>query len=129
MPWANRAAISIAGPADSPHSSDATVKAASPDRNMRLRPMRSPRRPASSSRLPKAIRYAFTTQLRPAAENPSCRWMDGRATVTIVPSRMIIKLAAHSSHSASWRRLSLVTGVLTDMDRSCSLCHRRDRNR
>jgi hypothetical protein len=33
---------------------------------------------------------------------------------------MIIKLAAHSSHSASWRRLSLVTGDLTDMDRSCS---------
>lgn len=56
MPWANRAAISIAGPTDSPHSSDATVKAASPARNMRLRPMRSPRRPASSSKLPNAIR-------------------------------------------------------------------------
>jgi hypothetical protein len=34
---------------------------------------------------------------------------------------MIIKLAAHSSHSASWRRLSLVTGVLADLGRSCSL--------
>src|SRR6516162_5654821 len=49
--------------------------------------------------------------------------MDGRATVTIVPSRMIIKLAAHNSHSASWRRPS--TGVLTvpifGIDRSCSL--------
>jgi hypothetical protein len=36
MPWANRAAISIAGLADNPHSSDAAVKAART--NMGLQP-------------------------------------------------------------------------------------------
>ena len=41
--------------------------------------------------------------------------MDGRATVTIVPSRMIIKLAPHSSHIASLRLPRPVTEILTDI--------------
>ena len=55
MPWANRAAISSCGAPASPHSSEAMVKTAIPDGNIRLRPIRSPSRPASS-RPPKAIR-------------------------------------------------------------------------
>ena len=55
-PWTNRAAISIAGPAASPHASEARTNTAIPARNIRLRPSRSPSRPLSSSSPPKAIR-------------------------------------------------------------------------
>ena len=40
------------------------VKTTRPARNTRLRPMRSPRRPARSSRLPKVTRKALTTHVR-----------------------------------------------------------------
>ena len=55
-PWTNLAAISIPGPAARPHASEAATKTAIPARNIRFRPSRSPSRPLSSSRPPKAIR-------------------------------------------------------------------------
>jgi hypothetical protein len=55
-PWTNRAAMSIPGLAASPHASEARVNSASPARNIRLRPSRSPSLPPSSSSPPKAIR-------------------------------------------------------------------------
>ena len=58
-PWMKRAAISISGEPDSPHSSEASVKTARPARKIVRRPIRSPSRPASSSRPPNAIRYAL----------------------------------------------------------------------
>ncbi len=102
-PWANRAAISIGWLTDTPHSSEATMKTARPARKTRLPPIRSPSRPASSSRPPNAIRYAFTTQASPDEEKPRSRWIAGSATVTMVPSRMIIIIAAQSTVSASAR--------------------------
>jgi hypothetical protein len=39
-----------------PHSIEATTKERTPSRKTRLRPKRSPRRPARRSRLPKVIR-------------------------------------------------------------------------
>ena len=56
VPWANRAAISIAGPAARPQTSEARTNTAIPARNIRLRPSRSPRRPLSRSNPPKAMR-------------------------------------------------------------------------
>ncbi len=56
MPWRKRAAISTAGEVATPASSEAAVKTVVPARNMRLRPIRSPSRPASRSRLPNAMR-------------------------------------------------------------------------
>jgi len=109
-PWANRAAISIGWLTANPHSSEAAVNTTRPDRKTRLPPIRSPSRPASSSRPPNAIRYAFTTQASPEAEKPRSRWIVGRATVTIVPSRMIIIIAAQSTVSASQRDRSI--GIL-----------------
>ncbi len=44
------------------------------------------------------------TQLRLWAENPRSAWMAGSATVTIVPSRMTMSVAAHKMTSASRRR-------------------------
>jgi hypothetical protein len=55
-PCTKRAPTSTALLPASPHSSEASVKTAIPARNIRRRPIRSPRRPASSSSPPKAIR-------------------------------------------------------------------------
>jgi len=49
-PWMNRAVISIPWLEASPQTAEAAVKHASPDRNIRRRPIRSPSRPASRSR-------------------------------------------------------------------------------
>ncbi len=74
------------------HTSDAAVNTASPMRNTRRLPIRSPIRPASRSRPPKAIRYAFTTQARLLCEKPRSSWMEGRATFTIVASSTIMSI-------------------------------------
>ena len=49
MPWATRAAISIAMVPDRPHQSEAAVKTARPTRYRFFGPNRSPSRPATSS--------------------------------------------------------------------------------
>ena len=56
MPCTKRAMTSISWLCASPHSSEAAVKTNSPARKTVRRPIRSPKRPASSSRPPKAIR-------------------------------------------------------------------------
>jgi hypothetical protein len=55
-PCTKRAATSISWLCASPHASEATVKTASPVRKTPRRETRSPSRPASSSRPPKAMR-------------------------------------------------------------------------
>jgi hypothetical protein len=74
-----------------------------PARNTERRPSRSPNRPASSSRPPNAIRYALTTQASEDCVNPRSSWIDGRATFTIVWSRMTINMPAHRTTSARQR--------------------------
>ena len=125
-PWMKRAAISISGLTDNPHSSDASVKTARPARKIVRRPIRSPSRPASRSSPPNAIRYAFTTQASPAAENPRSSWIAGSATFTIVWSRMIISIPAHRTTRASQResRVRVVIEVA-----SWFMDTRRDRSR
>src|SRR5215207_9674517 len=121
-PWTKRAPISISWLPASPHSSEASVNTARPVRNMSRRPIRSPSRPASSSRPPNAIRYALTTHARLDCEKPRSLWIDGSATVTIVPSRMIISIPAQSTSSARQRVspvapvgwvMSVLSGVVT----------------
>ena len=80
----------------------------SPARNTPRRPIRSPSRPASSSRPPNAIRYALTTQARLDEEKPRSRWIEGSATFTTVASSTIISIPTHRTYRASQRdRLSL----------------------
>ena len=55
-PCTKRAPMSIACVWATPHSSEAAVKTVRPIMNIRLRPRRSPRRPASSSSPPNAIK-------------------------------------------------------------------------
>jgi hypothetical protein len=82
------------------------VKVTTPARNTRLRPRRSPRRPASSSRLPNVTRNALTTQVRLAWLKSSSRWIDGSATFTIVTSSTIMSCAKQTTISVAQRRRS-----------------------
>ena len=52
IPWRKRAATSIGWLIDSPHNSEAAVNMKRPIRKIRLRPTRSPSRPASSNKPP-----------------------------------------------------------------------------
>src|SRR3954451_24619124 len=87
-----------------PHASDAATNRPRPLRNTSLRLTRSPRRPARRSSPPKGMRYALTTQARLDPENPRSLWIDGSATFTIVPSRMILSIPTHRTYSAGHRR-------------------------
>src|SRR4051812_31241683 len=116
-PWRNRAASSISRVAASPHNADASVNTTRPDMKTPRRDTRSPSRPASSSRLPNGIRYALTTHACPDREKPSSSWIAGRATFTIVTSRMIINMPAQSTISANHLR-SVVFGTAADLPHS-----------
>jgi hypothetical protein len=117
-PCRNRAATSGPAVGASPHSNDAAVSTTMPATNIRLRPNRSPSRPASNNRPPNGITYAFTTQASPGAEKPRSSRIAGSATVTIVWSMMIIRVPALSTASACHRDMSLLQW--------CTTCNRRD---
>src|SRR3954447_1272803 len=106
-PCRKRAPISAPSLGARPHSSEATVKMTRPVSKTRLRPARSPRRPASSSRLPKVMRKALTTQVRPAWLKWRSCWIEGSATFTIVTSSTIISWARQTTMSAAQRRWSM----------------------
>jgi hypothetical protein len=106
MPCAKRAAISSSWLCASPHARDAAVNSPTPSRKTRLRPSRSPSRPASSSRPPKAIRYALTTHARLEVEKPRLSWIDGSATFTTVTSSTIISIPTQSTYRAIQRERS-----------------------
>ena len=105
-PWRNRAPISTPWLGATPHRSEATVNSVRPARKTRLRPARSPSRPASSSRLPNVTRNALTTQLRFAWLKWRSRWIEGSATFTIVTSSTIISCAMQTMNSVTHRRRS-----------------------
>ena len=101
-PWTARAATSGAGPGARAQASDAIPNTASPVANRRRWPSRSPARPATISRPPNASVYALRTHCRPDAENPSDRWISGRAIATIVTSSTTRNWAAHSMGSVTF---------------------------
>ena len=102
-PWTNRAPISIGCANERPHNTEAPTKIARPIRKTRLRPRRSPTRPARRRRPPNAIRYALTTQASPDCEKPRSAWIDGNATLTIVMSTTISRNPVHRTISESHR--------------------------
>ena len=56
IPCTKRAAISRPGLSARPQATEASVNSATPERNTRRRPRRSPRRPATSMKLPNVTR-------------------------------------------------------------------------
>src|SRR3954471_16961878 len=121
-----RAATSVSWLHATPHSSDASVKTPRPAMRTRLRPSRSPKRPESSSRPPKAMRYALTTQARLDWLKPRSSWIDGRATFTTVTSRTIMSMPTHSTYRAIQRRLGSVVVVMWIKTAEGSRTHRSD---
>src|SRR3954454_21637278 len=116
MPWMKRAATSVSCDHAMPHSSEATVKTPRPAISTLLRPSRSPNRPESSSRPPKAMRYALTTHARLDCEKPRSSWIDGSATFTTVTSSTIISIPAQRTYRAIQRRRSPGTELLGGED-------------
>src|SRR4051794_31165037 len=103
-PWATRAESICPSVWAMPPSSEASANTATPTMKTLRRPSRSPARPPSSSRPPKASVYALTTQDRFAGVKSRSVWMCGRAMFTIVPSRTTMSCAALISVSARPRR-------------------------
>ena len=56
MPWTKRAATNMAWLSADPQAMEASMNRPTPARNTFLRPIRSPRRPAMSRKLPKEMR-------------------------------------------------------------------------
>jgi hypothetical protein len=94
----------------SPQARDAAVKIVTPIMNSRRRPSRSAARPPSRRSPPNVIVYAISTHCSVLSGTCSAFLIDGSATVTIVPSRTVMKNATHTSASACQRRGS---GVLS----------------
>jgi hypothetical protein len=92
---------------DSAQAADIAVKIVSPMRNMRFRPYRSPKVPPTMMSDARARTYALTTQIRLPGSTSSSRWIDGRATFTIVLSSRIMPWATHIATSVTTRRRAL----------------------
>jgi hypothetical protein len=76
-----------------PPAAEASANPASPVRKITLRPNRSPSRPPSSSRLPKARAYAVTIHCRSTVVKCSASCAFGSAMFTIVASSTTISWA------------------------------------
>jgi len=94
-------------------AADIAVKIASPMRKMRLRPYRSPKVPPTMISEASASTYALTIQIRLPGSTSSSRWIDGRATFTIVLSSRIMPWATHIATSVTTRRRALSGGSVT----------------
>ena len=106
VPCTTRAAISSAPVPDTPAARLASPNTATPARNTRLRPIRSPRFPAMISAAAKASMYADTTHSSWVALACRSRRMVGSATLTIVTSIMSISAPVIRTIAASQRRES-----------------------
>src|SRR5436190_1651639 len=102
-PWTARAAISTPIEFARPHAREAAEKTAIPIMNMRLRPSRSPARPPSSRKPPKAIVYEVITHCRSFSATFSAVLIEGSATLTIETSSTVMKNATQTSASACQR--------------------------
>src|SRR6476646_10364966 len=86
-----------------PFTSEAAENRRSPAMKSRCVPNRSAARPPSSRKPPKTSVYALTTHWRPVGEKCRPRSMLGRATFTIVASRITINWATQTRTKTSQR--------------------------
>jgi hypothetical protein len=87
-PWSARNAIRSPIEGASAHSTEQTPKPATPTANTRRSPKMSPSDPPSRINEPSVSRYALVTHCWPASPPPRLRWIDGRATLTTLLSRI-----------------------------------------
>src|SRR5215472_1411030 len=86
-PCTARARISAVVVGARPHASDARLNPARPRTSTRRRPKRSPSEPPITIRDPSVSRYASTVHCRSDRPAWNSRAIEGRATLTTVPSR------------------------------------------
>src|SRR4051812_2360881 len=118
-PMTARVAINAPGSFVSPAATPATPNTVRPASSMPLRPNRSDRLPAASTDAAKNRLYASTTHCSCEWDACSCRTSVGRATLTIVVSRLMTNAASNSDtrisglffmrrDSQAWRQESQV---------------------
>ncbi len=103
-PWRSRAATSTAMWCAAPARALVTAKALMAMRNIRRRPTASPSRPPATRVRPKVRAYPETTHWTSAGEAANPRWMEGRATLTMLTSSSPMKPAPRVMPSARQRR-------------------------
>ncbi len=92
-PCTTRPVMSWASVCASAHAAELAVKIASPTRNRRRRPNRSPSLPPSRVSEASASEKALTVHSRLWSDAFRVRWIDGSATVTTVMSSMTMNSA------------------------------------
>ena len=97
-----------------PHTSEATVKSATPAVKTRLRPSRAPSEPAFNIVVASLSPYASTTHCRSVKEPCSSFWMSGRATLTTVMSSRSMKMATQTTMRT--RHFRSTAGKLVEKD-------------
>src|SRR3954447_24104043 len=102
-PWSARPPMSMPDDCATPLISDAPVKSARPARKSRCVPKRSAARPPRSRKPPKTSVYAFTIHWRLVGVKWRCTSIVGRATLTIVASRMTMNCATQTRPSTAQR--------------------------
>ena len=116
-----------AGDRASPHSREATAKAATPVMNIRRYPARSASRPPVTIPLAYMNAYPPTTSCRAASLTCRSRCSDGPATFTTQMSKPAMNMASSTTGSISQRRepgddAESVTDKVFDMDRTVRRC-------
>ena len=91
VPCTSRMPTSTPMPGASAQPAEATVNRASPARNTRRGPNRSPATPADSSSAAKASVYPSTAHCSPVTPPPRSRLIAGSARFTAVASRITMK--------------------------------------
>ena len=104
MPMLARAAISMPTEPENAAQVDPAANAASPARNVRFRPIRSARLPATSSSPANTITYESTIHCSALEVACKSRTRVGRATFRTVLSSVTISSETHSTASAIQRR-------------------------
>jgi len=99
--WTMRSAISIPIEAASPHAADAAAKITNPYRYSSLRPARSDQRPAGTSSVVSASRYASETHCTAGRPAWNCRCSAGKATVTMLASSWPMNAPKHTVPTAN----------------------------
>src|SRR5262249_38975185 len=100
-PWSARKAISHPGPGARPHAAEAAVNSATPMMNMTRWPIRSPSRPAVTSKTASTSVYALITHRTSSSEACSRAIMSGIAMLTIVRSSRVMKNPSDTTSSTA----------------------------
>src|SRR6476469_7366033 len=98
-----------------PAASEATVKIDSPLRNSRFRPQTSASRPPASSRLANTRMYELTTHSSPEVVRCKSRSMTGMATLTMLLSRYVMKVARATATNVQCDRSADTLGASTPL--------------